>query len=286
MRPQVLILDFDGTMTDAEAEAIPFRQGYLQDIAALTGLPSHQVEVLTARFEEEIANSPETHGWTYEGRVVSPAMVDPYVRLTSVAHKIFDEVRVFPSETDRSRLLQVLFRYNYPKTMTVFRPGAMEVLAALYSETTYIMTNSHPDSVHTKIGELTDSHCDNVHIWLWAVDHIVGDAKKYVIDPNFGTIPESTMIPGLNRPVLLRRRHYYEALEQILRAHDANWEDLVVVGDVFELDLALPLALGARVGLAVNNHTPIYEQEFLAAHPRGCLILNLDEVIAFAGETT
>ena len=31
----VLVLDFDGTMTDAEAEGRPFTDGYLEDLCAL-----------------------------------------------------------------------------------------------------------------------------------------------------------------------------------------------------------------------------------------------------------
>ena len=33
----VLVLDFDGTMTDAEAEGRPYRQGCLEDLAVLCG---------------------------------------------------------------------------------------------------------------------------------------------------------------------------------------------------------------------------------------------------------
>ena len=33
----LLVLDFDGTMTDAEAEGAPFREGYLGDIAIRAG---------------------------------------------------------------------------------------------------------------------------------------------------------------------------------------------------------------------------------------------------------
>ena len=35
----LLILDFDGTMTDAEAEGTPYREGYLGDLAIPPGSP-------------------------------------------------------------------------------------------------------------------------------------------------------------------------------------------------------------------------------------------------------
>ena len=91
------------------------------------------------------------------------------------------------------------------------------------------------------------------------------------------------MLPGLSRPVLLRRRHYHEVIAGLLAAEGADWADLVVVGDIFELDLALPLALGATVGLVVNDFTPAYERSFVQAHDRGVLITHLGQVPALIG---
>jgi hypothetical protein len=62
----------------------------------------------------------------------------------------------------------------------------------------------------------------------------------------------------------------------------ASFADLTVVGDIFELDLALPLALGARVGLVASLYTPAYEQAFVAAHPRGRVFKDLTEVAGWA----
>ena len=39
---RVLILDFDGTLTDAEAEGLPYRQGYLEDVALLADVALEQ----------------------------------------------------------------------------------------------------------------------------------------------------------------------------------------------------------------------------------------------------
>ena len=90
-------------------------------------------------------------------------------------------------------------------------------------------------------------------------------------------------LPGLRRPVLLRRRLYFDALERLRGGADVGWEDVVVVGDIFELDLCLPLAMGARVGLFANEFTPQYEVDYLRAHPRGRVITALDEIPAFVG---
>ena len=52
---RLLVLDFDGTLTDAEAEGAPFRDGYLEDLALLTGRDAAEIRAMAADFEAEIA---------------------------------------------------------------------------------------------------------------------------------------------------------------------------------------------------------------------------------------
>ncbi len=82
----------------------------------------------------------------------------------------------------------------------------------------------------------------------------------------------SSRCPDLARPVLLRRRAYYDILRSVLDEAGATFAELTVVGDIFELDLAMPLALGARVGLVASPRTPPYERAFVDAHPRAQMI--------------
>src|SRR6185503_11542990 len=89
-------------------------------------------------------------------------------------------------------------------------------------------------------------------------------------------------IPGLERAVLLRRKAYHDILATVLAEAGSSWEELVVVGDIFELDLAMPLSLGARVGLVTSPRTPAYERAFVTAHPRAALIEDLSQIPAFA----
>ena len=88
--------------------------------------------------------------------------------------------------------------------------------------------------------------------------------------------------PDLSRPVLLRRRRYHEILAAIVAASGSTFADLCVIGDIFELDLAMPLALGARVGLVTSSRTPDYERAFVTSHPRATLIEDLSQIPAFA----
>ena len=62
---------------------------------------------------------------------------------------------------------------------------------------------------------------------------------------------------------------------------DVSWSQVFVFGDIFELDLCLPLSLGASVGLMTNQFTPSWERNYLQGHPRGHLLKTLDEIKPF-----
>jgi hypothetical protein len=279
----VLVLDFDGTMTDAESEGRPFRDGYLDDLCALVGRAPGDPEVLAlaAEVEAELERAPAAYPFLWMGRAVAPAVVDPYLRMVPIAHRILDRWGALADAVDRGRLLgNVLYKYNYAKTLgrPVFRAHAGETLRTLSGSPTWIVTNSDTHAVAGKIA-LLDRDVPGV---AWLTSRVRGYARKFDVDDAWTGVAESMAVPDLTRPVLLRRREYFTILKQIVDEAGATFADLVVVGDIFELDLALPLALGARVGLVTSPRTPGYERAFVAGHPRGRLIDELGAIPAFA----
>jgi hypothetical protein len=270
-------------MTDAESEGRPFREGYLEDLCCLVGRPIGDPEVLAIadQVDAELIAAPASHPFLWMGRAVAPATVDPYLRMVPIAHRILDKFGVMPSAVERGRLLgSVLYKYNYAKTLgrPVFRDGAGEVLCKLASTETYVVTNSDTHAVAGKIAALDK---DSPGVMSLAA-RVRGHARKFDVDDDWSDIDAELALPGLARPVLLRRRRYYDIMKSVLETSGASFADLVVVGDIFELDLAMPLALGARVGLVVSPHTPAYERAYVSAHPRGRVIDHLSEIPAFA----
>jgi hypothetical protein len=279
----VLVLDFDGTMTDAEREGRPFRDGYLEDLCALVGRPTDDPEIaaIAAEVEGELLAAPASHPFLWMGRAVAPATVDPYLRMVPIAHRILDRFGAMPGATDRGRLLGgVLYKYNYAKTLghPAFRDGAGAALTALAGTATWIVTNSDTHAVAGKVAAL-DRTTPGV---AWLTSRVRGFARKFDLDDSWTGAPAELTVPGLDRPVLLRRRTYHDIIQTLLDAEGATFADLVVVGDIFELDLAMPLALGARIGLVAGAHTPAYERAFVAGHPRGRIIEDLREVPGYA----
>ncbi|HEY1553683.1 MAG TPA: hypothetical protein VGF94_02560 [Kofleriaceae bacterium] len=279
----VLVLDFDGTMTDAEAEGRPFHDGYLEDLCLLVGRTPGDAEVaaIAEEVEAELARAPASHPFVWLGRAVAPATVDPYLRIVPVAHRVLDRFGVFAGAADRGRLLSsVLYKYNYGKTLghPVFRAGAAHVLRTLGGSPTWIVTNSDTHAVAGKIAAL-DRDAPGV---AWLTSRVRGFARKFDVDDAWTGAPAELAVPGLDRPVLLRRRAYHDTLRAVLDEAHADWAELIVVGDIFELDLAMPLALGARIGLVASARTPDYERAFVASHARGHVIEDLAEIPALA----
>ena len=57
-----------------------------------------------------------------------------------------------------------------------------------------------------------------------------------------------------------------------------------MVGDIFELDLCLPAAMGATVALITNPFTPDYERAYLASIPNGRLLSHLADAAPLVSE--
>ncbi len=291
---KLVIFDFDGTLTDAEKEGTPFKEGYFEYLSTLTGLALAELKAQAIAIEQEIAQNSQNYGWLFQGKIVAPATVDPYLRMMPVARKLLDQSNALMNNQDRERVLDgILYKYNYQKTNYAFRSSTLSCLQTLLSQAisdaVYIVTNSHTDAVQNKIKYLESQRIEGKVEDLFKtsilpfVDRVYGRARKSLIDDAFDSVPTELSLPNLSRPVLLRRKHSFEVLDQLRQKAGAEWSEVFVCGDIFELDLSLPIALGASVGLVQNPFTPKWEIDYLDAHPRGYLIKDLHDIFAIIG---
>ncbi len=88
-------------------------------------------------------------------------------------------------------------------------------------------------------------------------------------------MPESISIEDLGRPVYIRRKFYFDILEQIAKERGLSFEEVAVVGDICELDLLLPKQLGMYVMLIYGKDTPEYERMFIGSYVKGYTASNL-----------
>jgi len=281
MTKRLVVLDFDGTITDAEEEGKPFVASYSNDLCLLVGKTPEDVMPVLRSVEAKIAADPGNNGWLYNKLIVAPATVDPYLRMRAIALRVFDHFKMFMNPSDRDSLLNFLYKRNYPLSGVAFKKDSLQMLRELCAHKdiiVYVVTNSDTAGVCKKITTLSAGNDELMRI----CDQVIGDAKKYLVDGRPDHVAESITLPGLERPVYLRRSAYFKALEYLRELNGVNWDAVTVIGDIFELDLALPFALGARVGLVINKFTPKYERDFITANsPQASCINLLNEVLPF-----
>ena len=78
---------------------------------------------------------------------------------------------------------------------------------------------------------------------------------------------EEALLAGLKRPIYLRRGAYFEAIYSAFRGDLNLLTSAIFCGDIWEMDLAMPAALGAKVHLlsrAAPFDTYAYEMQALA----------------------
>ena len=289
----MLVLDFDGTLTDAESEGVRFTEGFLRDLATLTGHSLERIEGLHERFHREILAEPTRRAWMLNGVAVAPATVDPYLFIKPIAEMILDELGVVMDERVRENLItHILCRDNYRLTKAHFRPGARELLNCLYEDrariNVAIVTDWDTMTVLAKIETLALDYKSGYRksfVDFWR-DCIHGGARKYVVDDskNCENGPLTFSVPGLDRPVFCGRPHYYGILSRLLKDRVLDWPDLTVVGDSLEMDLALPLSLGANVGIMRSDRTPPCELDFLAGHSTAKVLEGIEDILPFYSE--
>ncbi len=252
-----MILDFDGTLTDVEKEAELFIPTFRRELELRLEMDiSRQWE----KAEQAIAAAPERYGWEYGGVIIASATADPYIRATTIAGLVVSDTGGFTNARDRSELIAGIYRKSYAATTTVFRPEAAHVLHYLHQAHTAVslVTNAHPEVVRAKLDPLLHDGLERIPVY--------GDARKYALvmpsseSPLFSALPETTPAfgPGYRR-VWLRRGAYFDVLRRIWRETETTPADTLVCGDIFELDLAMPAALGCSVHLIAHAGTLPYE---------------------------
>jgi phosphoglycolate phosphatase-like HAD superfamily hydrolase len=263
MAIRCVVLDFDGTFTDVTAEGVPFVQHFRRRLSEVLG--RDVMEGGWAQVEHEVATSSEEHGWEVGGRIVAPALADPYLLANFVARRLCDRLGVLPDKAERAKLLDTLYREAYAQVGMAFKPEAKEVLEALLDTglPVHVVTNAHTDTVEAKLTKLAPRGRERLRV--------SGDARKFLIeepattDSVFTALPETTQAAPLVRPIHLRRGRYYEALRRIWSETDTSPETTLVAGDIYELDLAMPAALGASVQLVARTNTLEYERRAITA---------------------
>jgi hypothetical protein len=259
-----VVLDFDGTCTLVEATQADFLTEYRRLLGAhvtdLHGAPIGRD--FAARWDEALAAvraaSPEA-GWATLSRVASaPAHADPYIAAGEAVAWL--ERRWLEANPGQGiKVPATLYKDAYDRFPAPWRPEISAVLQQLVDldvEVAFVSNSSE-----ATIGGRLDTLLADVPE-LRAKITVVGGASKFIVkeldwdgaisraaSKPFRKLAAAQRHDALDRPIYLRRGGYYQALLRVWGQAGPSPRSTLIVGDIYELDLAMPAALGAHVHL-------------------------------------
>lgn len=270
------IFDFDGVMTDQTAEAIRVKQIFTDTLKERCGLSPARVDLMLERAYSEIRKSPHSHGWKDQGRISAYANEDLFIENVGLASCLreladsergdFHDAREGLQQTDAPGFVN-LSQFAYEKMVQETRQGHIKPvdpkMAPLFRK---LLAQGHElvvvsNSATTRILDLLHGAGLND-----AIDHdanpkapfrVRGSARKF----DLGEHPRGFEVGGYR--IDTSRPSY----ERIIREEKPQ----AVTGDVFSLDLALPLHLtrlepdtfgGMTLFLREQAYTPEWTKQF------------------------
>ena len=283
-----LLSDFDGVWTDQESEAVYVRNYIMKRISDLSSFSVKEVEGIITECKIDMDKSPYYYGWINNGHMACYYQEDPF----GDNNAIFDYIDKNESKASYSKYKQnlavikeVILNKTENKSLAEFsnecfiksttqykmegklKPvkTAGQVVKELNKKGVEIVvaSNSKTEKIEhlfRKAGQTVTNEKSIVRGRL----HAIGDARKFEIDPGFDKLPAKLNAAKKFHPPL-RRKNYLKILE-------AEKPDYVI-GDVFSLDLALPVYLRLndkrfpylKVIQKVQPHTPGWVKDYLAS---------------------
>jgi FMN phosphatase YigB (HAD superfamily) len=275
MTLRYVVLDFDGTCTQVELVQAGFLSSYLAILAKANGRTADALRpAWDAALAEVRAASPNA-GWTLFGAPsTAPAAADPYILSGEASALLVRKGTIAQVPADA-------YTRAYAANPAPWRPEVPKVLAALVQRGLKVgfISNSERTAIQMRLTDLL--HADRK---LRGKVVVHGDAAKFKLQElpvgadspgaahraHFEKLDGAVRADGMARPIYLRRGSYFEALCGLWKDLGANGyaiAETIVCGDIWDLDLAMPKALGAAVHLirrAAPFETYAYELAQLA----------------------
>ena len=276
-----LVSDFDGIWTNQANEAKYVWQFIVSYLCELSGKDKTFISETLWLCRDEMDKEPQKYGWFYGGKIAAFYHEDPFGDNNAIFDYInktgISDETVF---TKKVRIIRdaVLTKYKtladfsqdcfYLSTTKFKEEGKLNavdetasIVEKINSSGTDIVIVSN--SKTTKIEYVFDKAGIRAGTGEDSKVKVRGDALKFGVDNSFTELPEDLKI-NENVSVPLRRPSYFKILTE-------EKPDFVI-GDVFSLDIALPLHLrmndknfsNLKVIQRIQSYTPDWVKEFLS----------------------
>lgn len=279
------LFDFDGVLTDQTEEAGRVREIFRSSLMDLANLSSDDADLNLDDAEAEMNRQPWRHGWLVKDRVSAFADEDLFTRNNGLASCLdgwcadrapLDRIRqnvIAGGHADFRALAEFAYEEMARETsqglIKPVDPATASVLENILDRghSIVVVSNSGTDRIIRILsgcGLSPVAHAENPAARL----RVRGSARKFEL----GEVPHSFSVGSYEVDVA---RPVYDA---ILREETPA----AVIGDVFSLDLALPLHLartgvlpGLKLFLRTRGYTPFWSRNFVSNAKESAASLHL-----------
>lgn len=249
------MFDWDGTVRKIDGPvAQTYIDPYVAELAKNIGMDRSELAQRMQQARQVVIARPEDHGWDIDGARVTAA-TDTYLMTQAEAKKVLAEAEIEP----KKGLLSEIHKHSRSVMALAWQPGVAEFMEKLKRNGgVAIVTNTETQDVEEELKELMGSRPGI---------EVKGNAKKFVVDEDWDgwrdKMPYSSIQPeNYPHPVPLKRPYYFEVLEGL-------GEIKLVLGDLSELDLLVPQAMGIKTALKRTDYTPHWELSYYGKQGNG-----------------
>lgn len=252
--PRAVIFDFDGTLTDPDSAAALFRQAFFEYVGAYSS-------VSAGPWQRALEACDPLADVVIDGVAVVRGDADPWLLATGVARAALGLAGVGAEAVDAA--IREGFHRAYERVSCAFRPGVGALLDGVAARCALaVVSNSPPDRVRARL------HESGASARTLEALHVVGGAQKFALIESEtargarwrASIGAEHRWDGAPRAVALGRGRYLDAIASVCARAECEPGAVVVCGDVFELDLAVPIALGARACMVAHRGSRAWER--------------------------
>lgn len=270
-----IVLDFDGTCTQIPG----VYDNYLEEYRRIF---NETVEPLSTdewkTVQQQVYNNSPKGGWMISGWPTAPAASDPYILA-------YESANLFLTERKSKNLLPpYIHQLAYTANPAPWRGDALDTLIKLIEKNIgiHFISNSSTKKITARLEQLFGAgnpYLKKIKVESGAAKFRICEIPwekqgiiPAVIKADFDRLPgifSNPLLYDLERPVYLRRGAYFGAIYNVFKTHWSELASTVFCGDIWEMDLAMPYALGAKVHLlerAAPFNTYDYERQAVSTY--------------------
>lgn len=300
MKKVKLVSDFDGIWTNQEHEAEFVYKWYIKKLSTILSKPESYIESLFEKAKVEMNKAPYKYGWKYNGGISSFFGEDPYGDNNAV-FDYFDIIcennsgNSFTKEISQLRDsvlnagYESLYKFGnelFHESTTEFKEkgflnpcsNAKAVLEKLIIQKVEVVvaSNSNTNKIEYLFSKMgyAPSNSNSPERKNF---HARGNSMKFAIEPTYTELPDKLDINEIYKADLRRPCYHKVLIEE---------KPDFVIGDVFSLDIALPLFLRLnnkdfsklRVIQKIQKHTPGWVKDYLSKDELKGIAFMIDDI--------